>query len=193
MGKYGSKKVRITDSGSDHVFDSKLEGRRFLFLQNKQKKGLIRNLEIQVSFEVIPATAASRKTTYIADFVYDEYREYQVKDKLYKFWVHIVEDTKGVKQEVFKIKHKLMLWKFERESLPWIFRITYDFEGNDFEDTWITDNNLINYSSDTGNPKNYFYISSNGTIHDNKSQTFLKAWKKDQEGEWVPGTWKWKY
>lgn len=41
-----------------------------------------------------------RKCTYVADFVYRD------GSKL------IVEDYKGVQTEVFKIKRKLMLWRY---------------------------------------------------------------------------------
>lgn len=48
--KYGNKKVVIDDI----TFDSKVEANRYLFLKDKQKHGVISNLECHKTFELIP-------------------------------------------------------------------------------------------------------------------------------------------
>ena len=110
MNKYKNKK--ITYCGME--FDSVKEVRRYAELVALEKAGIIHNLECQVKFELIPAQKLSkpvrmlsgyvkrteRKVIYIADFVY--VKEGQT----------IVEDTKGYETEVFKIKRKLMLYRY---------------------------------------------------------------------------------
>ena len=79
-----------------------------------EKAGIIQGLCTQVPFELIPAQKlptpirmlsgyvkhTERKVVYIADFVY--VKEGQT----------IVEDTKGYETEVWKIKRKLMLYRY---------------------------------------------------------------------------------
>lgn len=94
--KYGNRKVRLYGQ----VFDSKKEGERFLLLKAAEKRGEIRELKTQVPFELIPAQKHGkwRATKYIADFTY------------YKGDEFVVEDAKGYRTEVYRIKKKLMLW-----------------------------------------------------------------------------------
>ena len=72
-----------------------------------QRCGLISELREQVRFELIPAQfdasghCLERSCSYIADFVY-----------LDKNGVQVVEDTKGVRTDVYRIKRKLMLLKY---------------------------------------------------------------------------------
>lgn len=77
----------------DLAFDSKREAKRYCDLVLMQKAKLIRNLMCQQSFELI------KGVKYIADFTYFD------DTKGGKF---IVEDVKGYKTEVYKIKKKLM-------------------------------------------------------------------------------------
>ena len=102
-GKYGNEKIEL----SGQTFDSKREGRRYLELQMMLKGGLISDLRLQVPFELIPAQkdqqtgkTIERAVNYVADFVY---RDDQ--------WQLIVEDAKGFRTDVYKIKRKLMLWR----------------------------------------------------------------------------------
>lgn len=93
--KYGARK-----SGG---YDSRKECRRASVLKMWQRAGLISNLREQVSFQLIPAQRdadgnAVRPCCYIADFVYTDADGRQV-----------VEDTKGVRTDVYRIKKKLML------------------------------------------------------------------------------------
>ena len=82
-------------------FQSKREGERYLFLRSEQLAGRISDLRCQMAFELIPAIGKNRPTTYIADFVY--------KDKNGRL---VVEDAKGVKTEVYRIKKKLMRYRY---------------------------------------------------------------------------------
>ena len=78
-------------------FQSRREATRYAELMLLQRSGLIQNLRLQVPFELIPKQQGERAVKYIADFVYDENGE------------TIVEDVKGVRTDVYKIKKKLML------------------------------------------------------------------------------------
>jgi hypothetical protein len=93
MSKY--KNVKTIVDGI--AFDSKKEGARHGELQLLAKAGAIQDLRLQMPFELIPKQAGERAVRYIADFVYME------NGKM------IVEDVKGVKTDVYKIKKKLML------------------------------------------------------------------------------------
>ena len=99
LSKYGNRQTYVLGK----TFDSKHEAKRFAELQMMERAGEIWGLETQVPFELIPAQRTPdgktvRPVTYIADFVY-----YQVgKTK-------IVEDAKGFRTDVYKLKKKLML------------------------------------------------------------------------------------
>lgn len=93
--KYGNKRV-FTDDG---YFDSKRELKRWQELKLLAKVGEISGLDRQVSFELIPKTAKSRASYYIADFVYVENGQ------------RVVEDCKGFRDKTYMLKRKLMLWR----------------------------------------------------------------------------------
>lgn len=100
MNKYRAKKTEVDGI----VFDSKKEARRYQELKLFEKAGVIKDLERQVKFVLIPAQringkVAERECSYIADFVY--------KDKEGNT---IVEDTKGFRTADYIIKRKLMLY-----------------------------------------------------------------------------------
>ena len=120
--KLGNKKV-ITPDGT---FDSEREYKRFCELHILLRQGLIRDLDRQVEFALIPAVrekigvwtrgekkgqpkygrVIERGVSYVADFVYTDTRTGE----------RIVEDAKGFRDpssatyKVFIIKRKLMLW-----------------------------------------------------------------------------------
>ena len=95
--KYGAKK--ITDPATGYVFDSKAEFTRWCELRLLERAKKISDLKRQVSFELIPKQEGERACTYVADFVYiDEHGK------------TVVEDTKGVRTDAYRIKRKLMLW-----------------------------------------------------------------------------------
>jgi hypothetical protein len=82
------------------TFHSTKEMERYLILKDAEKKGTIKNLERQVTYELLPACEHFRAVKYIADFRYKWNFE------------TIVEDVKGLRKgsayTVFKIKQKLM-------------------------------------------------------------------------------------
>ena len=105
MSKYNAKKVIVDGI----TFDSKKESKRYLELKQMQENGEIHDLQLQVPFELIPSfeividgkKRKRRKMQYIADFVY------------YIGNVRIVEDVKGRKTDVYKIKKKIFEYKFK--------------------------------------------------------------------------------
>ena len=76
------------------VFDSKLEGARYKILKALENSGHITDLEVQVPYEC--DVEGTRICKYIADF------RYKVNGET------VVEDTKGVLTQVFKLKKKLV-------------------------------------------------------------------------------------
>lgn len=88
--KYGAKRTTI-DGVS---FDSRLEARRWGVLRIQEMAGEITDLRRQVKFEL--AVNCYPIGYYIADFTYRK------DGKL------IVEDSKGVLTDVFRLKSKLM-------------------------------------------------------------------------------------
>jgi hypothetical protein len=101
--KYSNKKTLI-----DGVyFSSKKEAQRYLDLKLLQKNNYIRELELQPKFLIHPefidfSGKKHRPIYYVADFKY-----WDIKDKKY-----IIEDVKGMKTEVYKLKKKLFLAKY---------------------------------------------------------------------------------
>ena len=110
MSKYHSK--RITADGE--TFDSKKEFRRWQELKMLEKAGNISDLRRQVKFVLVPeiregpvqgprggvkpGKILERPVCYVADFTYYEGSQL------------VVEDTKGVRTDAYKIKRKLMLY-----------------------------------------------------------------------------------
>lgn len=108
--KYGAEKT-VTDGMK---FDSKREARRWCDLKVLEKAGIIKNLERQVKFVLIPAQYGPDKTgpkggrirgrlierevAYVADFVYWENGQ------------RVVEDAKGMRTPDYVIKRKMMLY-----------------------------------------------------------------------------------
>lgn len=85
-------------------YASRKEHRRANELKLMQRAGIIKYLREQVTYELIPTQrdvngkVIERACSYIADFVYTD-----------KDGNLIVEDTKGMRTEVYRIKRKLML------------------------------------------------------------------------------------
>lgn len=103
MSKYNNRKTEIDGI----TFDSAKEAARYCELKLLQNTGLIFNLELQPFFELQPAFRTpdgkkERAITYRADFLY-----WDVERRCY-----IVEDVKGARTEVYKIKRKMMLHKY---------------------------------------------------------------------------------
>lgn len=98
-GKYGNRKTCLLGQ----EFDSRLEAQRWLVLKDAERHGKIQGLARQVPYEIIPAQVIQgsrlRASEYVADFVYR--KDGQI----------VVEDTKGYRTEVYRIKRKLMAWR----------------------------------------------------------------------------------
>ena len=96
--KFNAKKTVIDNI----TFHSRKEAARYSQLKLYEKGGLISDLRLQVSYELIPKLVINGKTEraikYIADFVYF--------DTVHKN--EIVEDVKGMITDIFKIKYRLM-------------------------------------------------------------------------------------
>lgn len=104
--KYGNRKVTVFGI----TFDSKHEAQRYLELASMQRAGKITDLQTQVPYELIPpmrddyGKVIQRGCDYVADFVYLAVNSDGTTTR-------IVEDAKGYRTEVYKIKKKLMLWR----------------------------------------------------------------------------------
>lgn len=92
MSKYHSK---ITMVG-DKKFHSHKEADRFVELTLMEKAKAIQDLKTQVSFPLIKKSSYGREIKYIADFVY------------YENGVMVVEDTKGFRTDVYRLKKRMM-------------------------------------------------------------------------------------
>jgi len=95
--KYHSKKTEYNGM----VFDSKKEAQRYAILHELERIGMIRDLQRQVKFKLIDGVRWSngkkhRDTYYVADFTY------------YENGHLVVEDVKGFRTPVYKLKKELM-------------------------------------------------------------------------------------
>ena len=94
-----SSKERRTIDGI--TFDSLAEMKRYLELKQLEKIGDIACLELQPKFLLVPKTEkGGRAVYYYADFKYIK------NGKI------IYEDVKGVKTEVYKLKKKILFYKY---------------------------------------------------------------------------------
>ena len=100
--KYKAKKTVVDGI----TFDSKKEARRYQELKLLERAGVIKDLSLQPNFLLQDKfkykEKTERKIEYIADFQY-----YVIKDKK---WV--IEDVKGYKTDVYKLKRKLFLKRY---------------------------------------------------------------------------------
>ena len=103
--KYHNKKT-VADGIK---FDSKLEAERYEQLKILERAGVIRDLELQPEYELIPSFRKNgktwRRTVYKADFRY-----IPAEDDSY-----IIEDVKGsteVITSIFRLKQKLFEYKY---------------------------------------------------------------------------------
>lgn len=100
--KYNARKAEVDGI----TFDSHKEAQRYAELKLLLRGGEIRDLRLQVKYELIPKQNGERACEYIADFVYQDVRTGET----------VVEDVKGCKQgaayNIFAIKRKLMLWRY---------------------------------------------------------------------------------
>ena len=113
--KYHNKKT-VADGIK---FDSKLEAERYAQLKILERAGVIRDLELQPEYELIPSFKKDgktwRKTVYKADFRY-----ILAEDDSY-----IIEDVKGstaVITGVFRLKQKLFEYKYPELTIKIVTR-----------------------------------------------------------------------
>lgn len=92
MSKYGNTRT--------NGYDSKREAKRAAELKLLEKAGEITELREQVPFELIPKQLGERACKYVADFTYKDLTS----------GVTIVEDCKGFRDPIFRIKRKMMLF-----------------------------------------------------------------------------------
>lgn len=98
------KNHKIVENGQ--TFDSKKEYNRYLELMIYQQGGVISDLKRQVPFVICDKVkdengrTLQRESKYIADFTY-------VKDGQL-----VVEDAKGYRTDLYKLKKKLMLERY---------------------------------------------------------------------------------
>ena len=113
--KYHNKKT-VADGIK---FDSKLEAERYAQLKILERAGVIRDLELQPSFELIPSFRKNgktwRRTVYKADFRYI----LAEGDRI------IIEDVKGstaVITDVFRLKQKLFEYRYPELTIKIVTR-----------------------------------------------------------------------
>ena len=98
--KYHAKKTTVDGI----TFDSRREADRYLVLKSMEKDGDIEDLRRQVRYELVPAFDVDgkhyRPVYYVADFTYRENGH------------EIIEDVKGVKTDVYRLKAKLVAYRY---------------------------------------------------------------------------------
>ena len=92
MTKYHAKKTSI----DGYTFDSLAEANRYQQLKLLKQAGEIDELAVHPSFDIV--VNGCKVCKYIADFYYFDHQKGE----------HIVEDVKGVKTAVYRLKKKLM-------------------------------------------------------------------------------------
>lgn len=112
MSKYHSirEKCRL-----NHSHDSKKEANRCNELWLMERGNLIKDLRYQVPFELQGRFKFRGKSylsiTYLADFVYFDIQK----------GYYVIEDTKGYRTEVYKLKKKLLLYTLrERDDIRFV-------------------------------------------------------------------------
>lgn len=99
-GKYRNQRTEL----DGRTFDSKAEAKRYSELQLLVRCGQIRELQMQVRYELVPGVRlagearAKPAITYVADFVYFDVQAGRL----------VIEDVKGMATDVYRIKRHLM-------------------------------------------------------------------------------------
>ena len=90
--KYHNRKTEI-----DGIkFDSKREANRYIELKLMEQAKAIQDLKLQVKFPLVKKSAHGKEIVYVADFVY------------YEDGHMVVEDSKGYRTDIYKLKKRLM-------------------------------------------------------------------------------------
>lgn len=90
--KYGNRKTEV----DGYVFDSGAEARRYQELKLAERSMTIGNLELQRKYPVV--VNGHHICDYLADFAYMDLER----------GVFVVEDVKGMKTDVYRLKKKLV-------------------------------------------------------------------------------------
>ena len=113
--KYHNKKT-VADGIK---FDSRLEAERYAQLKMMERAGVIRDLELQPEYELIPSFRKDgktwRRTVYKADFRYILAEDDRI----------IIEDVKGstaVITDVFRLKQKLFEYRYPELTIKIVTR-----------------------------------------------------------------------
>lgn len=134
--KFGNVKTTI----GGVTFDSKLESRYYLHLEEELKKGNIAHYKIQPRYELVPSykigSRSVRKLEYVADFMVLHHNSD----------VEVI-DVKGVETDVFKIKRKMFEYKYGKE----IKCLTF----SRLDGGWITLEDLKKARKERKNAKNF--------------------------------------
>lgn len=106
-----SKYYNITTEVDGIKFDSRKEANRYKELKIMERGGLISHLRLQPRFDLQASFTdrngiKHRAIEYVADFEY-----------ICKVQGHIVEDVKGFKTELYRLKKKLFLFKYPNFTL----------------------------------------------------------------------------
>lgn len=108
--KYNARKITIDGI----TFDSLKEAARYKELKLLERAGEITDLELQPKFILLDGFyyggKKEREISYVADFKYYD----KAKSKI------IVEDVKGFKTDVYKIKRKLFLSQYCKDDILFI-------------------------------------------------------------------------
>ena len=99
--KYGN--VKTEAGGFKHA--SKKQALRWVLLRQWEREGKIRNLKREVSFPIL--VKGEKICDYRADHVYETVTHDFCGGNV-TIWDQVVEDVKGVKTDVYKLKKKLM-------------------------------------------------------------------------------------
>lgn len=94
--KYRAVKTEINGI----MFDSKREAARYQELRLLERAGEINSLRLQVPYELIAKSKYGRSIKYVADFVYS------------RNGLTVVEDAKGVRTPVYRLKKRMMAEKY---------------------------------------------------------------------------------
>ena len=107
MTKYHAKKTVVDGI----MFDSKKEAARYAELKLLERAGIISQLVLQPRFELQEGFRKNgksyRKIEYVADFMYRDNKAEET----------VIEDVKGVKTEVYKLKKKLFEAKYKNLTI----------------------------------------------------------------------------
>lgn len=102
MTKYNSRKTTVNGI----VFASQREAARYIELRSLEAAGYITDLELQPCFELQPKFKRGGKTERAVKYIGD-FRYFDVERRC-----TVTEDCKGHRTDVYRLKKKLLLYKF---------------------------------------------------------------------------------